>query len=106
MPYRQTLKADAKVPNLFEWNEFFFEFGMEYSKLRRDGEMAELLVDAFGSRYTRVMDLSQNAVDEDMSELTRNLDVCSCVCGLESKRVCLVTVRWVFVFLIVIVRVE
>mmetsp|Transcript_143196 Transcript_143196/g.202499 ORF Transcript_143196/g.202499 Transcript_143196/m.202499 type:complete len:95 (+) Transcript_143196:1-285(+) len=47
---------------------------MECVKLMRDMDLGQLLLDAFGARYTLVMDMSQNALDEDTSGLTGGLD--------------------------------
>eukprot|EP00729_Bicosta_minor_P011992 gene11992-22808_t len=84
LPYRQSLTADAAVVNLYDWNPFYFDFGMMFVKLVAESDeearpVSQSLLDAFGERYRRVMDYSQNAVDEDTSELTKNLD------GLERK---------------------
>eukprot|EP00039_Didymoeca_costata_P024890 m.11819 g.11819 ORF g.11819 m.11819 type:complete len:196 (+) comp4528_c0_seq2:214-801(+) len=78
--YRQALTADSTVVNLHDWNPYFFQFGMEFTKLVSvDNEeaiqMATSLLTAFGERYRRVMDISQNAMEEDTSTLTRNLDM-------------------------------
>lgn len=79
LPYRQSLTADSTVVNLHDWNPFYFDFGMAFVKLvaQSDEEarpVAQSLLEAFGERYRRVMDYSQNAVDEDTSELTKRLD--------------------------------
>lgn len=79
LSYRQALTADSTVINLFDWNPFYFDFGMSFVKLVAASDedarpVSQALLDAFGERYRRVMDYSQNAVDEDTTELTKNLD--------------------------------
>ena len=43
LSYRQALTADATVINLFDWNPFYFDFGMAFVKL----VAAELLAHVF-----------------------------------------------------------
>lgn len=78
-----------------DWNMHYFDFGMRFAVLNGNTELADVLVAAFGDRcakrrpypsacrrtlslpsprYTEVMDMSQNAVDEDTSKYTRKLD--------------------------------
>eukprot|EP00040_Diaphanoeca_grandis_P019322 m.101994 g.101994 ORF g.101994 m.101994 type:complete len:190 (-) comp27372_c0_seq1:98-667(-) len=73
-PYRETLKADSVHVNLRDWNEYFFEFGMKFAILSQNVDVADMLLDCFTDRYRRVMDMSQNAVNEDTSDLTKSLD--------------------------------
>jgi len=82
-PYRQALEADSAVVNLFDWNPYYFDFGMEFvnmmAKSSKDADytidVANSLFEAFSERYRRLMDMSQNAVNEDTTALTRNLDM-------------------------------
>ncbi|EGD73431.1 hypothetical protein PTSG_05134 [Salpingoeca rosetta] len=72
--YLDMLRADATVINLQSWCSHFFSFAITYLTLFQDGDLATTIQDSFGHRYLVILDISQNAVQDDTSEKTRNLD--------------------------------
>eukprot|EP01147_Barroeca_monosierra_P004650 gene4650-8597_t len=72
--YNEVLQADSTVINLQSWSTYFFSFALTYLSLFPDQSMAEVILKAFSERYRIVLDISQNAVQDDTSEKTRHLD--------------------------------
>lgn len=59
LPYRQSLTADAAVVNLYDWNPFYFDFGMMFVKLVAESDeearpVSQSLLDAFGERCVSI----------------------------------------------------
>eukprot|EP00043_Microstomoeca_roanoka_P003934 m.46632 g.46632 ORF g.46632 m.46632 type:complete len:200 (-) comp12261_c0_seq1:129-728(-) len=72
--HSEMLKADASVINLQAWCPHFFTFAITYFSLFPDNNAVETVIKAFSERYRVILDVSQNAIQDDTSEKTRRLD--------------------------------
>ncbi|RDD43073.1 DNA replication complex GINS protein PSF3 [Trichoplax sp. H2] len=74
--YLQILAADANVVDLHKWGPSYYRLGEKLFNFEHDESrpLAEGLLQAFISRFRRVMDSSQNAQYQDTYQLTEKLD--------------------------------
>ncbi|KAK7492252.1 hypothetical protein BaRGS_00016549 [Batillaria attramentaria] len=74
--YRQIFKADPNVVDLHKLGPYFYGFG-SYLLNFQHSEAADIgnsLVKTFQGRFRKIMDSSQNALNQDTSKLTEKLD--------------------------------
>ncbi|XP_041376292.1 DNA replication complex GINS protein PSF3-like [Gigantopelta aegis] len=74
--YREILTADANVVDLHKLGPYFYRFGscllnFEYADAT---DIAKCLLKTFQARFRRIMDCSQNVLNEDTSVVTSKLD--------------------------------
>jgi len=62
--YRNALKADASVLDLHRCSGFYFDVGMQLSRLRGDEELATTLLNGFSDRFHRLLDASLNVTEQ------------------------------------------
>ncbi|XP_067651642.1 DNA replication complex GINS protein PSF3-like [Haliotis asinina] len=74
--YREILSADASVVDLHKLGPFFYSFGSQLLNFEHPegSDIAKCLLKTFQSRFRKIMDSSQNALNEDNSQLTERLD--------------------------------
>uniref|UniRef100_H2Y306 DNA replication complex GINS protein PSF3 n=1 Tax=Ciona intestinalis TaxID=7719 RepID=H2Y306_CIOIN len=74
--YREILKADAGVVNLYKLCPYYYALGQQQLSLNHaEGILvARSLILAFSDRFRRIMDLSGNAIGGDNSSLIQQFD--------------------------------
>ncbi|KAG8190256.1 hypothetical protein JTE90_001340 [Oedothorax gibbosus] len=74
--YRHILNADASVVNLNKMGPYFYHFGLYLLRFtHHDSEdIGRMLNQSFRNRFRKLMDTSQNSMEEDGIMLTANLD--------------------------------
>ncbi|CAE1303362.1 GINS3 [Acanthosepion pharaonis] len=74
--YREVMKADANVVNLYKLGPYYYNFGMKLQcfSFPEIDDVSKCLLSTFQTRFRKIMDASQNIMNEDTSKLTSNLD--------------------------------
>ncbi|GIY88987.1 DNA replication complex GINS protein PSF3 [Caerostris darwini] len=74
--YREILNADASVVDLHKMGPYFYHFGLYLLRFaHQDSEdISRILYHTFRHRFRKLMDTSQNSIEEDATALTANLD--------------------------------
>ncbi|XP_069113017.1 DNA replication complex GINS protein PSF3-like [Argopecten irradians] len=74
--YREILTADATVVDLHKLGPFYYNYGCQLLRfeLPDSGDISKCLLKTFQTRLRRIMDSSQNALNEDTTRLTEKLD--------------------------------
>ncbi|CAL1289604.1 unnamed protein product [Larinioides sclopetarius] len=74
--YREILNADATVVDLHKMGPYFYHLGLYLLRFtHQDSEdISRMLNQTFRNRFRKLMDTSQNSLEEDATILTANLD--------------------------------
>ncbi|KAF5300888.1 hypothetical protein FQR65_LT09051, partial [Abscondita terminalis] len=60
--HREILKADAVAVDLYKFGNNFYELGLYVSHLDPTGDVLKVLLHTFQTRFTQLMDLTENVV--------------------------------------------
>ncbi|XP_050305991.1 DNA replication complex GINS protein PSF3 [Anthonomus grandis grandis] len=58
--YREILKADASAVDLHKFNLYFYEFGSKIKHFDKKGDVHDILLHTFITRFRLIMDLAHN----------------------------------------------
>ena len=67
-----SVRANAADSNIYEYCHYYFDFGLRIAKLLSNSPLVDTLLEIFGVRYSNVMDLAQNGMEGDATELVCN----------------------------------
>nr|XP_023019552.1 DNA replication complex GINS protein PSF3 [Leptinotarsa decemlineata] len=62
--YREILKADAAAVDLHKFSLFFYEMGAHVKHFDRKGDVHEILLHTFKTRFRQLMDLADNSISD------------------------------------------
>ncbi|KAG5898555.1 hypothetical protein JTB14_012454 [Gonioctena quinquepunctata] len=71
--YREILKADASAVDLHKFSLYFYEMGAHVKHFDRKGDVHEILLHTFKSRFRQLMDLADNSISDPAVE--QRLDI-------------------------------
>lgn len=74
--YREILNADANVVDLHKMGPYFYQFGLHLLGFQHPEaeDISRMLSETFRNRFRKLMDASQNSLEEDATSLTACLD--------------------------------
>lgn len=74
--YREILSAEASVVDLHKLGPFYYGFGSQLLQFDHPDspDIAKMLLQTFKDRLRNLMDISQNAYNQDTSKMTARLD--------------------------------
>ncbi|CAH0550016.1 unnamed protein product [Brassicogethes aeneus] len=62
--YREILKADASAVDLHKFNLYFYELGSYAKSFDAKGEVQDVLLHTFKTRFRHIMDLADNSISD------------------------------------------
>ncbi|CAH1164469.1 unnamed protein product [Phaedon cochleariae] len=62
--YREILKADACAVDLHKFNLYFYELGKHIKHFDRKGDVHDILLHTFKTRFRQIMDLADHSVSD------------------------------------------